>query len=95
MARPAKTARHGSHVVTTNARRKKASTPRPAAGPPTDAAVAAFLRGLEHPLKQELEAVRRLILAASPTIHEGIKWNAPSFRTDEYFATMNLRARNG
>jgi uncharacterized protein YdhG (YjbR/CyaY superfamily) len=61
-----------------------------------DAAVAAYLRALEHPLKQEIEAVRRIILGVSPTIQEGIKWNAPSFRTNEdFFATFNMRAREG
>lgn len=54
-----------------------------------------FLRTLEHPRKAEIEAVRRLILAASPTIAEGIKWKSPSFRVAEYFATVNLRAKEG
>jgi len=57
----------------------------------SDPAVAAFLKELEHPLKSVIEAVRRLILAASPEICEGIKWNSPSFRTTEFFATLNLR----
>jgi hypothetical protein len=57
----------------------------------TDPAVAAFMKELDHPLKKEIEAVRRQILAVSPEIHEGIKWNVPSFRTTEYFATFNLR----
>jgi hypothetical protein len=60
----------------------------------TDPAVIAFLRELDHPLKQEIEAVRQLILDVSPEIREGIKWNAPSFRTTEFFATFNLRARD-
>ena len=58
---------------------------------PADPAVAAFLRDLDHPLKKEIQTVRRIILGVSPAIREGIKWNAPSFRTTEYFATMNLR----
>jgi hypothetical protein len=57
----------------------------------TDPAVVGFLRDLDHPLKKEIEAVRRLILGASTEIHEGIKWNSPSFRTTDYFATLNLR----
>ena len=61
----------------------------------TDPAVVAFLRALNHPLKKEIEAVRQIILGVSPEIREGIKWNAPSFRTTEYFATLNLRAKNG
>jgi len=36
-----------------------------------------------------------LMLAVDPGIREGIKWNAPSFRTTEYFATTNLRSRAG
>jgi hypothetical protein len=39
--------------------------------------------------------MRAAILAADPAIAEGIKWNAPSFRTSEYFATTNLREKNG
>ena len=54
--------------------------------------VDAFMAALHHPLKSDIEAVRRIILAASPKITEGIKWNSLSFRTDEYFATVHLRA---
>jgi uncharacterized protein YdhG (YjbR/CyaY superfamily) len=57
----------------------------------TDPAVIAFLRELDHPLKKEIEDVRQIILGVSPEIREGIKWNAPSFRTTEFFATLNLR----
>lgn len=61
----------------------------------TDDAVVAYLRELDHPRKKEIESVRRLVLAVSPAIREGIKWNAPSFRTGkEYFATFNLRAKD-
>lgn len=60
----------------------------------TDPAVAAFMKQLDHPLKREAEAVRRLILGVDPEIREGIKWNAPSFRTTEHFATFNLRAKD-
>ena len=59
-----------------------------------DPAVAAFLKALEHPLKKDIEAVRRIILGTSTEIREGIKWNAPSFRTSEYFATFFLRSRD-
>ena len=60
----------------------------------TDPAVVAFLRELDHPMKKEIESVRKLILGASPEIREGIKWNAPSFRTTDYFATFNLRTQD-
>jgi hypothetical protein len=54
-----------------------------------------FLASLEHPFKPEILALRQIILAADPCIAEGVKWNAPSFRTSEYFATMHLRAKEG
>jgi hypothetical protein len=59
------------------------------------AEVAAFLDALDHPHKPEILALRRIILDADPGIAEGIKWNAPSFRTSEWFATFHLRARSG
>lgn len=54
-----------------------------------------FLATLDHPAKAEILALRQLILAADPRIGEGIKWNAPSFHTTEYFATFHLRAKAG
>jgi len=57
-----------------------------------DAEVEEFLKRLDHPLKREIISVRQLILKVDPSISEGIKWNAPSFRTIEYFATVNLRS---
>lgn len=54
-----------------------------------------FLETLEHPLKQEILTLRQIILAAAPQISEEIKWNAPSFRTHEHFATFHLRAKKG
>ena len=57
--------------------------------------VASLLASLEHPFKREIFAVRELILGADPRITEGVKWNAPSFRTTEWFATVHLRARDG
>jgi hypothetical protein len=57
--------------------------------------VETFLAALDHPFKDEILAVRRILLGADPAIQEGIKWNAPSFRTSEYFATFHLRAKDG
>jgi hypothetical protein len=48
----------------------------------------------DHPLKGEILALRKIILGADPSIAEGIKWNAPSYRTSEWFATFNLRAKD-
>jgi len=50
---------------------------------------------LDHKSKDEIQAIRSAILGADPSIAEGIKWNAPSFRTTEYFATTNLREKSG
>ncbi|WP_309888753.1 DUF1801 domain-containing protein [Archangium sp.] len=61
----------------------------------TPESVEAFLASLEHPFKQEILALRQIILGADPQIAEGIKWNAPSFHTSEYFATFQLRAKEG
>lgn len=67
--------------------------PSPRAAAPGD--VDAFLAALHHPHKTEIVELRRIILAADPSIAEGIKWNAPSFRTAEWFATFHLRAKDG
>lgn len=56
-----------------------------------DPEVVAFLAALEHPRKATLERVRAILLALGPEVTEGIKWNAPSFRTTEWFATFQLR----
>lgn len=58
-------------------------------------AVEEFMLALEHRFKDEVQAIRSSILGEDPSIAEGIKWNAPSFRTTEYFATTNLREKNG
>lgn len=41
--------------------------------------VDAYLKRLRHPLKDGVEAVRRIILETDPEIGEEIKWNAPAF----------------
>jgi len=58
------------------------------------ATVESFLATLEHPLKNEIIALRELVMGVDPSISEEIKWNAPSFRTSEHFATMHLRAKD-
>ncbi len=54
-----------------------------------------FMLALEHPQKAEIEALRKIIRSVDTSITEGIKWNAPSYRTKEWFATMNLRSKTG
>jgi hypothetical protein len=73
----------------------KGSTSRRAPGASAGDDVQAFLAALDHPHKPEILALRQIILGADPAIGEGIKWNAPSFRTSEWFATFHLRAKAG
>lgn len=68
------------------ARQKTPSRPLPDAS--------AFLAALDHPLKADIEAVRKLILAADPAIADGVKWNSLSFRHTDWFTTVNLRSKD-
>ncbi|RZJ07494.1 MAG: DUF1801 domain-containing protein [Rubrivivax sp.] len=61
----------------------------------TAVAVDAFMATLDHPHKAEIAALRQALAQVDPSIAEGIKWNAPSWRTSEYFATTHLRAKAG
>ena len=74
---------------------KATSTKTTKRGASAPESVETFLASLDHPLKPEILALRQIILGADPSIAEGIKWNVPSFRTSEYFATMHLRAKDG
>ncbi|HKY35167.1 MAG TPA: DUF1801 domain-containing protein [Polyangiaceae bacterium] len=60
--------------------------------PDGKAVVDAYLRDLDHPFKQEIEAVRAIILGASDKLAERIKWNAPSFHYKEDLGAFNPRA---
>lgn len=73
----------------------KAPTKTPRKVEPKPESVKEFLASLDNASKQMIIALRKLILGADPTIAEGIKWNVPSFRTSEYFATINLRVKTG
>jgi hypothetical protein len=68
----------------------KSSTSRAGA----DGGVDAFLSGLDHPLKADIAAVRKIVLGADALIEEGVKWNSVSFRTADWFATVNLRSKD-
>ena len=61
----------------------------------TTEAVDQFMATLDHPHKADIEALRAAMRAVDPAIAEGIKWNAPSWRTGEYFATTHLRGKVG
>lgn len=72
--------------------KKPTATPQKTPAPKNDLDV--FMAALDHPLKADIETVRKLILAASPKITEGVKWNSLSFRHTDWFATVNLRSRD-
>lgn len=62
----------------------------------TREAVDQFMAALSHPHKPGMEALRPALCAVDPSIAEGIKWNAPSWRTaNGYFATTHLRDKTG
>ena len=61
----------------------------------TTEAVDALVKSLRHPAENEIQALRVAITQVDASIREGVKWNAPSFRTSEYFATTNLRTKVG
>ena len=63
--------------------------------PDTSSAVDAFISAQHEPTKTETETLRTAILGSDKNITEGIKWNAPSYKTHEYFATTNLRTKAG
>jgi hypothetical protein len=52
-----------------------------------------FITQLDNPLKNEINAVREIILNASNKITEDIKWGAPSFAYKDNMATFNPRAK--
>jgi hypothetical protein len=41
--------------------------------------VTAYMKSLEHPLSDVVEALRQIILKADKSVGEEIKWNAPTF----------------
>lgn len=43
------------------------------------------MTSLDHPMKAEIEALRKILQNAHPAVSERIKWNAPS-----YFTTVDL-----
>lgn len=41
--------------------------------------VTAFLDSLEHPLRDEIECLRKIIMSTDYELTEGIKWNGPNY----------------
>ncbi|MBB3129672.1 hypothetical protein FHS19_004347 [Paenibacillus rhizosphaerae] len=61
---------------------------------PSSQHVEDFLTQLDHPLKLEIEEVRKIILNTDEGLSEHIKWNAPSFlfQNDDRL-TFNLHGK--
>lgn len=56
--------------------------------------VVEYMDNLEHPLKKEIDEVRKIILSANNQLTEHIKWNAPSFvYKNEDRVTFNLHGK--
>lgn len=91
MTKPKSTARKSQTKQATSTRSKPAKPKRTAAD--TSDAVNEWMAALDHPQKSTIAALRKLIARADDSVEEGVKWNSPSFRTSEYFATLNLRAK--
>ncbi len=54
--------------------------------------VTTFLDKLNHPFRQEIEAVRNVILNAQPGLSENIKWNGPNYSIgNQDRITMNIQ----
>jgi hypothetical protein len=45
--------------------------------------VSTFLNELNHPLREEIELLRNIILNSNKTLTENIKWNAPNYAVGE------------
>jgi uncharacterized protein YdeI (YjbR/CyaY-like superfamily) len=41
--------------------------------------VTKFLDALDHPLKDEIEQIRKVILTSKTGLNENIKWNGPNY----------------
>ena len=46
---------------------------------PLNKDVTRFLNELDHPLREEIETLRQIILEASALLEENIKWNGPNY----------------
>lgn len=66
------------------------TTRKSTSGAAGSGAVAELLAALDHPHKAGIERLRTLILGLDRRITEEVKWNAPSFRLEDHFATFKL-----
>lgn len=57
------------------------------------ASVTEYIARLGEPLRSEVEALRQVVLGVANGIGEEVKWNAPSFRMGQHFATLRLNGK--
>ncbi len=69
---------------------KKAAKPL-ATGATGTPAVDAFVAKLKHPRAAEIDGLRETIRGAAKDVTELVKWNGPSFRRNDDFATIHWR----
>ncbi len=55
--------------------------------------VDAFIRELDHPLADEINRVREIVLAVHPGVSEVIKWKSPTFLYKGNMASFFIKAR--
>lgn len=53
-----------------------------------------FLAKLDHPLREELAALREIIMKTHPEITEDVKWGGPSFYYKGDIATFSPRVKD-
>ena len=53
-----------------------------------------LVKSFAHPFESQIFEVADWILNAEVSIESGIKWNSLSFRTTEWFATLNKNAKD-
>ena len=57
--------------------------------------VTTFVERLTHNRKDDINALRRIVLAGNPTLTETVKWNAPSYSIDgDHRLTFRLHPRD-
>ncbi|SEI53881.1 protein of unknown function (DU1801) [Dyadobacter sp. SG02] len=53
-----------------------------------------FLSELNHPLKNEMQVIRQIIMEADPALTEEVKWGGPSFYYKGDIATFSPRVKD-
>jgi hypothetical protein len=55
--------------------------------------VDAWFRDLDHPLKDAMLRVRKIVLATDKRVTEGIKWKSPTFMYEGNLASIDPRSK--